>query len=118
MGSLPIPSKREREKAELRQQTRYRVEFPISCTGDCTVTGTVYNLGVGGCKIMNATHVAMEIGAILTLELHPPMLGPIHIHASTVRWVMEDDFGVDFLGMQESERDKLTQLIERLAEES
>jgi hypothetical protein len=31
---------------------------------------------------------------------------------------MEDDFGVDFLGMQESERDRLAQLIEQLSEES
>ena len=118
MQSLATQSKREREKAELRQQTRYRVEFPISSTGDCVTTGTVYNLGLGGCKIMSTTHIAVEIGAILKLELHPPKLAPIHVHAATVRWTMEDDFGVDFLGMQESERDRLAQLIEQLSEES
>jgi hypothetical protein len=118
MRSLATQSKREREKAELRQQTRYRVEFPISCTGDCVITGTVYNLGLGGCKIMSTAHIAMEIGAILKLELHPPKFAPIQVHAATIRWTMEDDFGVDFLGMQESERDRLAQLIEQLAEES
>lgn len=118
MRPLATQSKREREQAELRQQTRYRVEFPISCTGDCVTTGTVYNLGLGGCKIMSAAHITAEIGAILKLELHPPTHGPIHVHAATVRWTMEDDFGVDFLGMQESERDRLAQLIEQLSEES
>lgn len=118
MRSLANQSKREREKAELRQQTRYRVEFPISCTGDCVTTDTVYYLGRGGCKIMSAAHVAVEIGAILKLELHPRTLGPIQVHAATVRWTMEDDIGVDFLGMQESERNRLAQLIEQLAEES
>ncbi|ULA63256.1 MAG: PilZ domain-containing protein [Nitrospira sp.] len=118
MQPLAGQSKRERDKAELRQQTRYRVEFPISCTGDCITTGTVYNLGLGGCKIMSATRVAMEIGAILKLELRPPQLAPIHVYAATVRWTMEDDFGVDFLGMQESERDRLVQWLEQLAEES
>lgn len=118
MRSLATQSKREREKAELRQQTRYRVAFPISCSGDCVTTGTVYNLGLGGCKIMSAAHVAVEIGAILKLELYPPEFAPIPVHAATVRWTMEDDFGVDFLGMQESERDRLAHLIEQLAEES
>jgi PilZ domain len=118
MQSLTIQSNREREQDELRQQTRYRVDFPISCTGDCVTTGTVYNLGLGGCKIMSAAHIAVEIGAILKLELHPPKFAPIHVHAATVRWTMEDDCGVDFLGMQESERDRLAQLIEQLAEES
>ncbi len=117
MRSFATQSKREREKAEVHQQTRYRVEFPISCTGDCVTTGTVYNLGLGGCKIMSATRVAVERGAILQLELHPPKFAPVHVHAATVRWTMEDDFGVDFLGMQESERDRLAQLMEQLAEE-
>ena len=118
MQPVAIHTKREREKAELRQQTRYRVEFPASCTGDCAATGIVYNLGLGGCKIMCSAPVALNIGAILKLELHPPMIAPIHVYASTVRWTMEDDFGVDFLGMPESERDRLTQFIETLAEES
>lgn len=118
MRSLATHSKREQEKGDLRQQTRYRVDFPISCSGDCVTTGTVYNLGLGGCKIMRAAHAAVEIGAILKLELHPPKFAPIRVHAATVRWTMEDDCGVDFLGMQESERDRLAQLIEQLAEES
>jgi len=118
MQPLATQTKREREKAELRQQARYRVEFPVSCSGDCIATGTVYNLGLGGCKIMSSIHAALDMGAILKLELHPPAMAPIHVYAATVRWTMEDDFGVDFLGMQESERDRLTQFIETLAEES
>ena len=118
MHPLTAKKKRDREQAELRQQARYRVEFPVSCTGDYVATGTLYNLGLGGCKIMSSVHATVEIGAILKLELHPPKIAPIHVHAATVRWTMENDFGVDFLGMQESERDRLTQLIEQLAEES
>lgn len=67
---------------------------------------------------MSSARIAIETGAILKLELHPPQIAPIHVHAATVRWTMEDDFGVDFLGMQETERDRLAQLIELLAQES
>ena len=118
MPPLATQNNRDRQKAELRQQARYRVEFPVTCTGDYDATGTVYNLGLGGCKIMSETHVAMEIGAILNLNLQPHTMARIHVHAATIRWTMEDDFGVDFLGMQESERERLAQLIEQLAEES
>lgn len=117
MQPLATQNKRERQQTELRQQARYRVEFPVNCTGDYVATGTVYNLGLGGCKIMGAVRVTVDIGAILNLELHPPNMAPIQVHAATVRWTMEDDFGVDFLGMQESERDRLAQLIDQLAEE-
>lgn len=118
MHPLTAKNKQDRQQAELRQQARYRVEFPVSSRGDYVAAGTVYNLGLGGCKIMSAVHVTVETGAILQLELHPPKIAPIQVHAATVRWTMEDDFGVDFLGMQESERDRLAQLINTLAEES
>jgi len=118
MQPLATQRTRDRKQADLRQQARYRVEFPVNCTGDYVAAGTVYNLGLGGCKIMGSVRVTVEIGAILNLELHPPKMAPVHVHAATVRWTMEDDFGVDFLGMQESERDRLVQLIEQLAEES
>ncbi|MEQ1796132.1 MAG: PilZ domain-containing protein [Nitrospira sp.] len=118
MQPLAAQTKRDRQKAELRQQARYRVEFPANCTGDYAATGTVYNLGLGGCKIMGSVRITVEIGAIVKLALHPPDMSSIHVYAATVRWTMEDDFGVDFLGMQESERDRLAQLIEKLAEEA
>lgn len=118
MQPLTTQAKREQEQSDLRQQTRYRVDFPISCTGDSVITGTVYNLGLGGCKIMSSVRVAMDLGAILKLELHPPKMAPIHVPAASVRWAMEDDFGVDFLGMPESERDRLAHMIETLAQES
>ncbi|MFO0706069.1 MAG: PilZ domain-containing protein [Nitrospira sp.] len=100
---------------EHRRQARYRVEFPVSFTGDHTGTGIVYNLGLGGCKIMSP--VSVTAGSILDLQLQLPDRPPLSVRASTVRWAMEDDFGVDFLGMQETERDRLTAFIEHLSQE-
>lgn len=117
MQSLATQSQRELEKTELRQPARYHVEFPVNCAGAYVATATMYNLEVGGCKIMGSARSTVGIGAILNLEIHPPETAPIHVHAATVRWVMEDDFGIDFLGMQETERDRPAPLIEQLAEE-
>lgn len=115
MQSAAAIKKAERA-IEQRQQARYRVEFPVAFTGDRTGTGTVYNLGLGGCKIMSAASVTA--GSILDLQLQLPDRPPLNVRAATVRWAMEDDFGVDFLGMQESERDRLAAYIEHLAQES
>lgn len=98
---------------EQRQHDRFKVEFPIVFSGDHTGTGTVYNLGVGGCKIISESVVST--GGILNIHLGlPAIIPPVRVHAATVRWMMEGEFGVDFLGMQESDRDRLVQFIDTL----
>ena len=75
----------------------------------------MYNLGLGGCKIISKNVVST--GDILNLQLGlPTIMPPILVHAATVRWTMEGEFGVDFLGMQESERDRLAQCIDTLSQ--
>lgn len=98
---------------EQRRYDRFKVEFPVTFTGDHAGTGTVYNLGVGGCKIISES--VATTGNILNIQLSlPTILRPVMVHAATVRWTMEGEFGVDFLGMQESERDRLAQFITTL----
>ena len=96
-----------------RQHDRFKVECPIVFSGDHAGTGTVYNLGIGGCKIISENDVST--GDILNLQLSlPASVPPLLVHAATVRWTTEGEFGVDFLGMQESERDRLAQCIDTL----
>lgn len=98
---------------EQRQQARFKVEFPLIFSGDHVGRGTVYNLGVGGCKIISESVVST--GDILNIQLSlPAIMPPVLVHAATVRWTMGGEFGVDFLGMQESERDRLAQFINTL----
>jgi hypothetical protein len=95
---------------EKRLYTRFKVDLPVSFTGDATGTGTVYNLGIGGCKVLSRNGVAQ--GAILTVHLRVPgASSAITIRAATVRWVMGQDFGLEFLGMQESERERLAEYL-------
>ena len=46
-----------------REHERYLVEFPARFAGDCEGVGIVYNLGMGGCKVV--TDRPLIVGAML-----------------------------------------------------
>jgi len=95
---------------EQRQHARYQVEFPATFAGDHAGIGIVYNLGMGGCKVVS--DLAVKTGALLTVHLQiPEQTLSITIRAATVRWSMELEFGLEFLGMQELERTRLEQFL-------
>jgi PilZ domain len=95
---------------EQRQHVRYQVEFPATFTGDHAGLGIVYNLGIGGCKVVS--DLAVKSGALLTVQLQiPEQTTAITIRAATVRWTLELEFGVEFLEMQEKERARLEQFL-------
>lgn len=95
---------------EQRQHARYQVEFPATFAGDHAGIGIVYNLGMGGCKVVS--DLAVKTGVLLTVQLQiPAHPTAIAIRAATVRWTMEMEFGLEFLGMQELERTRLEQFL-------
>ena len=95
---------------EQRQHVRYQVEFPATFAGDRSGIGIVYNLGMGGCKVVS--DLAVKNGAILTLHLQiPEQTLAITIRAATVQWTLELEFGLEFLEMQGMERARLEQFL-------
>ena len=93
-----------------RKYVRYQVEFPTTFGGDHTGMGIVYNLGIGGCKIVS--DLAVDKGALLSVHLKiPEQTTAITIRAATVQWILELEFGVEFLEMQELERVRLEQFL-------
>jgi hypothetical protein len=95
---------------EQRQHVRYQVEFPVTFAGDHAGIGIVYNLGLGGCKVVS--DLAVKNGALLTVHLQiPEQPIAITIRAATVQWTLELEFGVEFLEMQELERARLEQFL-------
>ena len=95
---------------EQRQHVRYQVEFPVTFAGDHTGIGIVYNLGMGGCKVVS--DLAVKNGTLLTLHLRiPEQTLAITIRAATVQWTLELEFGLEFLEMQERERARLEQFL-------
>jgi hypothetical protein len=95
---------------EQRQHVRYQVEFPATFAGEHTGIGIVYNLGIGGSKVVS--DLAVKNGTLLTVQLQiPGHTHAITIRAATVRWTMEFEFGVEFLEIQELERARLEQFL-------
>jgi hypothetical protein len=95
---------------EQRQHVRYQVEFPAIFSGDHAGIGIVYNLGMGGCKVVS--DLAVKNGSLLTVHLQTPEQPiAITIQGATVQWVLELEFGVEFFEMQERERARLEQFL-------
>lgn len=95
---------------EQRQHLRYQVEFPAAFEGDHAGIGIVYNLGIGGCKVVS--DLAVHKGALLTVQFRiPEQTCAITIRAATIRWKLDLEFGVEFLEMQEGDRARLTQFL-------
>ncbi len=95
---------------EQRQHIRYQVEFPATFAGDHAGIGMVYNLGMGGCKVVS--DIAVKNGALITVHLRiPEQPIPITIQSATVQWILELEFGIEFLEMQELERARLKQFL-------
>ena len=97
-----------------RKFERYIVEFPARFAGDSEGTAIVYNLGMGGCKIV--TDRPLMTGGMLSLSLKTPQpMSPITVRMATVRWTLRYEFGIEFLGMEESERERLARFLQSLA---
>jgi hypothetical protein len=95
---------------EQRQNVRYQVEFPATLAGDHTGIGIVYNIGMGGCKVVS--DLAVQSGTLLAVHLQiPEQTLPIIVRVATVQWTLELEFGVEFLEMQEMERARLEQFL-------
>jgi len=96
---------------ELRQHIRYQVEFPATLSaGNHAGIGIVYNLGMGGCKVVSDLGVTRN--ALLTMHLQiPEQTMSITIQAARVQWTMESEFGVEFLELQDLERTRLGQFL-------
>jgi len=95
---------------EQRKHIRYQVEFPATFAGDHAGIGIVYNLGMGGCKVVS--DIAAKNGALITVRLQiPEQFIPIIIQSATVQWILELEFGIEFLEMQELERARLEQFL-------
>jgi hypothetical protein len=76
--------------------------------------GIVYNLCMRGCKIV--TDQPLTIGGMVALTLNVPKQAlSITICMATLRWMLKNEFGIEFLGMEELRRERLAQYLRGLA---
>jgi len=98
------------DMTEQRQHVRYQVEFPATFAGDHAGIGIVYNLGMGGCKVVS--DFAVQSGALLAVHLRiPEQTLAFTIRAATVQWTLDLEFGLEVLEMQELERARLEKFL-------
>jgi hypothetical protein len=96
-----------------REHQRYIVEFPARFAGDCEGLGIVYNVCLGGCKIV--TDRPLTVGGMVAVSLEVPNQSPIGVRMATVRWMLRYEFGLEFLGMEELQRERLADYLQTLA---
>ena len=79
-----------------------------------TGEGGLINLSMKGCAFRS--HVSMEEGMLLAIYMQPgSRTAPITIDMARVRWVNNEQCGVEFMFMYERERKALLRWIRALA---
>ena len=112
----PKPETKPTTPSDRRAMPRFRVQFRTTFSGPTVIegNGTVLDLSLAGCRVESTTTVLPSL--IMELRIHVPDLDwPLMIDGAVVRWVMGQTFGLGFLRLREPERERLRQLIERLA---
>jgi S-adenosylmethionine:diacylglycerol 3-amino-3-carboxypropyl transferase len=69
---------------------------------------------MGGCKIV--TDRPLAIGGMMALSLNiPGHAAAIQVRMAAVRWMLRYEGGIEFLGMEETERERLAEYLNKLA---
>jgi hypothetical protein len=93
------------------QKPRIATRVKLSCraffsSGGLEGEGLVNDLSKTGCKVQCQT--LPEAGATLKIDLFlPDYPRPLKIERGLVRWVKTDTFGVEFVELQASQRERL-----------
>lgn len=65
-----------------------------------------------GAKVLSGKGI--ELGMQLTVQIHLlPHALPVKVEVAAVRWVNGDEFGLEFISMQETERGRLRGLAQK-----
>jgi hypothetical protein len=93
------------------QKPRIMTRHKLSCrvffsSGGLEVEGLLNDLSKTGCKIQCQT--VPEMGATVKVDLFlPDYPRPLKVERAIVRWVKADTFGVEFVNIQASQRERL-----------
>ncbi len=102
---------------ERRGYPRFRVQFPISFSGDDIVgEGTVIDVSKRGWKAtVVISSQSVRPGTYLKLRLYlPDQAAPIDVDSAVVRWAKGQEFGVEFLAMGSMEEERFRRFVSTL----
>jgi hypothetical protein len=104
----------ELTKVDARQYVRVNAKFPVAFVlSKLPQEGTVTEIALGGCSL--EANVVLAIGAkfrmdILISDQEPPLV----INQALVRSVRPTGFGIQFMEVQDAEKERLGRLLEKL----
>jgi hypothetical protein len=102
---------RETEGQE-RRGRRLRVSHRLFFFGEDEFEGeaTILDISTGGCQATSLTEV--KVGMTLKLSLFlQDQPWPLRIDDSIVRWVKEQTFGLEFIGIRPAQRERLRAML-------
>jgi len=115
VAAAPQVSKEaELTKVDARQYVRVNAKFPvIFVISKLKQEGTVTEIALGGCSL--EANVVLAIGATFKMEIlisenEPPLV----IDAALVRSIRLTGFGIQFMEIQEAEKERLGKVLEKL----
>jgi hypothetical protein len=102
-----------------RMSERFPVRVEVSFFTDHSDTerkGTIADLSKGGCRVESAAQP--KAGDELRLSiLTPDYAWAMKVDRAIVRWVKGRHFGVEFVSMHSSQRDRLTRFIMKVKQD-
>jgi PilZ domain len=100
--------------SQRRRMKRHAIFLPVEVEGKKGVKGLTNDLSLEGCRING--NLAVRHGQHLPLRLHlPGREFPIVVERAAVRWVGQNDCGLQFMSILSSERARLGELLQWVA---
>ncbi|WP_455389583.1 PilZ domain-containing protein [Petrachloros mirabilis] len=96
---------------EQRKHARVCVEYVFSLSGDrIRGEGVVLDLSVAGCRARSP--VAVNEGEFFSVLIDVPRYEtPLYVDLAVVRWVHDQEFGMEFIRMEPVHQQRLRDLV-------
>lgn len=112
---VKLASQEERPHLQQDQRhfPRYRVQFPARIASDHRPRGfgIISDLSVTGCRVKGRSTVAPgDFGKLLITV--PTAMTPLTVSLTSVRWVNEHEYGLEFIFMEPTEEGCLTRCLD------
>lgn len=101
------------KSTQRRRINRNAILLPVAIGDMEGVTGLTHDLSLDGCRVNG--NLTVRRGQHLTLRLYlPGEDSPLVVEHATVRWTCKKDFGLKFMALSSSERERLAELLREL----
>jgi hypothetical protein len=98
---------------ELRKHVRVPVEYLASFSGTSSrAQGVILDLSIDGCRARSDYGVKKDdcLGVLIDV---PEYENPLYVSRAAIRWTKVHEFGMEFIQMELSDRQRLVQVVQQ-----